>query len=160
MNTYCFRAYLNRLLCQCLSVGTLTTLGLLLGLAPNLSGRSPNLVFSSAAYADSSGVSDPEVQKYAKAVLDIEPGRLAAYREIKQKVGSPPNIACSQPATIQDLPDKVRDIAVTYCKKSKQIVESNGLDVARFNQITVAAQNDSDLQKRIQSAMIAIQNGK
>ena len=160
MNTCYSRANLNRILCQCLSVGTLTTLSLLLGLAPNLSGSSPTLVFSSTAHADSVNVDDGEVYRFAKAVLAMEPLRLAAYNEIKKISGTPPSNACSQPESIQTLSTNVRDIAVNYCTQSKKIVESNGLDVVRFNQIMAAAQSDEELQKRIQNAMIALQNGR
>lgn len=160
MNTCDSPAHLNRILYHCLSIGTLTTLNLLLGLAPNLSASSPTLIFSSEARADSLSINDGEVYKFAKAVLAMEPLRLAAYNEIKRITGTPPSIACSQPESIQTLPPNVRDIAVNYCNQSKKIVESNGLEVGRFNQITAAAQSDGELQKRVENAMITLQNGR
>ena len=127
------------------------------GLTPDLSGRSITLVFGSAAYAQD--VSNAEVTKYARAVLVMEPVRQAAFNQIKSVIGSGdvPPIVCHKPQSLDALPGDARNIAVTYCSRSKEIVESNGLTIGRFNTITMNLQNDSNLKKRIQDELIRIQ---
>ena len=145
------------MLSRTLVVGALTTLGLLSGHVPDLSGSSA-LVFSSAAYAQP--VSDPEVTNYARAVLVMEPVRQTAFNEIKKMIGSGdvPPIVCHKSKSLDALPGNARNIAVTYCNNSKEIVESNGLSIARFNAITVNLQNDPDLKRRIHDELLRIQN--
>lgn len=146
------------MLSRSLVVGAFATVGLLFGLAPDLSGRETALVFSSAAYAQD--VSDTEVTNYARAVLLMEPVRQTAFNEIKKMIGSGdiPPIVCHKPESLDALPGNARSIAVDYCNRSKSIVESNGLTIARFNAITVNLQNDPDLKKRVHNELIRIQN--
>jgi hypothetical protein len=87
----------------------------------------------------------------------MEPGRQAAYNEIKRIVGSPPNIACSQPNSLRSLPGNAQAIAINYCKQSQKIVESNGLSIGLFNQITVEAQKNSEVATQIKNEMIRLQ---
>lgn len=145
------------MLSRTLVVGALTTLGLLSGHAPDLSGSSA-FVFSSAAYAQP--VSDPEVTNYARAVLVMEPVRQTSFNEIKKMIGSGDvrPIVCHKSESLDALPGNARNIAVTYCNRSKEIVESNGLSIARFNSITVNLQNDPDLKRRIHDELLRIQN--
>jgi hypothetical protein len=140
-----------------LVVGTLTTVGLLSGLAPDLSGRSEFLIFSSAAYAQA--ISDAEVRNYAQAVLQAEPVRQAALDEIKTMIGSEntSSIVCHNPESLDALPDKAQDVAVDFCNQYKEIVESHALTITRFNEITVNLQKDPDLEKRIQNELLRIQ---
>lgn len=145
---YGSRIHLNRILSQSLIVGVLSAVGLLSGLAPGLSGRLPVFVIGDSALAQT--ISDAEVVSYARAVLAIEPKRQAAYEEIQKKSGSVPAIVCSDSASINKLAGNVRNIAVNFCNQSKDLVEKNGLNIARFNEITTLQQNDSALQKRIQ----------
>jgi hypothetical protein len=156
MTLYSSRRSLNRVLSQCLSVGTLAALSLLLGFAPGLSERSHSLDFSSQAYAQSR-FTNKDLINYARAVLAMEPGRQAAYNEIKRIVGSPPNIACSQPNSLRSLPGNAQAIAVNYCKQSQKIVQSNGLSIELFNQITVEAQKNSEVATQIKNEMIRLQ---
>lgn len=150
---YGSRINLKGLLSQSLIVGALSAAGLLSGLVPGLSGRLPVLVIGDAARAQT--ISDAEVVNYARAVLAIEPKRQAAYQEIQNKSGSAsvPPIVCSDSTSINKLPGNVRNIAVKFCNDSKAIVETNGLNIARFNEITSLQQNDSALQKRIQDEL-------
>lgn len=145
------------MLLRSLVVGAFATVGLS-GLALDLSGRSSTLVFSSAAYAQD--FSNAEVTKYAQAVLVIERVRQTAFNQIKNVIGSGdvPPIVCHKPQSLDALPDNARNIAVTYCSRSKEIVESNGLTIGRFNTITTNLQSDSNLKKRIQDELIRIQN--
>lgn len=158
MNTHKSQAYLNRALRQCLSVGSLTTLSLLLGWAPYISGRFPTLVFASSAYAQA-GFSDGEVYKFAKAGYEVELRRQEAYSKIKAAIGRvPPDIDCSQ-SSMPAIPDNAKAIAVQFCRDSQNIVSNSGLDIPRFNQIAVAKQSDSGLNQRIQKAVSCVQNG-
>ncbi|MBD2743348.1 DUF4168 domain-containing protein [Coleofasciculus sp. FACHB-1120] len=155
MTLYSSRRSLNRVLSQCLSVGTLAALSLLLGFAPGLSERSHSLDFSSQAYAQT--FSTQKLINFARAVLAMEPGRQAAYNEIKRIVGSPPNIACSQPNSLRSLPGNAQAIAINYCKQSQKIVQSNGLSIEEFNLITVEAQKNSEVAAQIKNEMIRLQ---
>ncbi len=104
-------------------------------------------------------VSAEEVENYAKAVLAIEQSRQAAYNEIQQIINEEqvPNFNCIQADTIYALPGNVRDIAVNYCERAKDIGETQGLTMTQFNAITVTAQSDSELLKRIQNELVRLQ---
>lgn len=154
-----FEPRLNRMFLQALIVGAFATVGLLSGIAPDLlSGHSPTLVFSSAAYAQD--VSDAEVKSYAQAVLKAEPVRQAALDKIKKMLGTEntDSIGCHNPESLDTLPDKAQNVAVDFCNEYKNLVESHGLTITRFNEITVNLQNDPNLEKRIQSELLHIQN--
>jgi hypothetical protein len=153
-----FQPRLNRMLLRALVVGAFATVGLLSGIAPDLSGRSPTLVFISAAYAQD--VSDAEVKSYAQAVLKAEPVRQAASDEIKKILGSEntDSIVCHNPESLDTLPDSAQNVAVDFCNEYKNIVEGYGLTITRFNEITVNLQNDPNLEKRIQRELLRIQN--
>lgn len=158
MTSFCSRRYVNRVLSQCLSVGTFATLSLLLGIAPGFSGGYQTVEFNSVAYAQASNVTNEEVTKVARAILAMEPGRQSAYNDIKKLVGSPPNIICGRPNTLRSLPRNAQAIARNYCQQSQKIIQSNGLTNERFNQVTIAAQSDKDLQTRIQNEMLRLQS--
>jgi hypothetical protein len=104
-------------------------------------------------------VSAEEVENYAKAVLAIEQSRQAAYNEIQQIINEEqvPNFNCLQADTIYALPGNVRDIAVNYCERAKDIGETQKLTMTQFNAITVTAQSDSELLKRIQNELVRLQ---
>lgn len=148
--------HISRLLLKFLAVSILSTVGLVSGLIPGFSAGSPRLVFGTVAQAQ---VNEKEITSYAQTVLDLEPVRQQAYEAIKRKIGSNnvPNIVCSQPDSINSLPRNIREIAVKYCKDSKQIVEINGLTITQFNAITVSLQNNSSLQQQVQAEMLRLQ---
>lgn len=152
-----FPLHLNRMLSQSLIVGAFATVGVLSGVAPDLSARSNALIFSSAAYAQA--ISNTEVTNYARSVLVMEPVRQTAFTEIKKMIsGDIPPIVCHKPGSLNALPGNARKIAVNYCKRSQEIVESNGLTINRFNAITVNLQNNPDLKRRIHNELIRIQD--
>ncbi|WP_232285661.1 DUF4168 domain-containing protein [Crocosphaera chwakensis] len=104
-----------------------------------------------------SNFSDEEVTNYAQTVLKIEDQRRIAYDQIEAVIDDqPPEIACDQPQTIKQLPDKAQKIAVEFCNESKQIAQDSGLSSNQFNAITENAQKDASLKTRIQNAMIRI----
>ncbi len=152
------RVWLTRVLSQSLMVGVISSAGLLVGLTPKLSEYLPNFLFSASAYAQA--VSDTDVANYARSVLAIEPIRQSAYEDIKRQLApnqAIPQIVCNQPDSLAQLPGNVRTIVVNFCQQSKDIVEGNGLTIARFNEITVTQQNDPNVQRRIQAALLRIQ---
>lgn len=161
MMNFCHPYFLlnfNRMLLRSLVVSAIATVGLLSGLTFNTSRSDNAVLFSAAAYAQD--VNDTQVSNYAAAVLKAEPVRQQAYDEIKNIIGSSniPPIVCNKPESLDSLPGNARSIAVDYCSQYKQIVESNGLTIGRFNEITVNMQNNSNLKSRIQAEMLRIQS--
>ncbi|NJO80327.1 MAG: DUF4168 domain-containing protein [Cyanobacteria bacterium RM1_2_2] len=158
---------LQRRLMQVLVVSTLSTVGLLLGIVPSFKPAPDSSMFhltlSHAAYAQagSQAVSNDEVQSYARSVLAIEPIRVKAYEEIQKMTGSDdvPVVACHRPSSLSELPENIRDVAIDYCNQAIAIVERNNLTITRFNQITIAHQNNRGLSDRIQQVINQIQNG-
>jgi len=103
-------------------------------------------------------VSTEEVTNYAKAVLEIEPRRQAAYNDIQKNSSDEtvPEIFCTRADTIAPLPKSVQDIAVNYCNQSKKIGTKHDLTMQKFNAITVTAKSDPELQRRIYNELIRL----
>lgn len=152
---YCVPSHRDRLLSKSLLVVIISTMGWLSGLAPGFSGRAPLLGFNPAVLAQAFSAQD--VTNYARTVLALEPARKDALGRIERILGKVPAIVCSDSKTIDALSGDARTIAVNFCNESKKIVESNGLTINTFNQMTATVQNDSALQQRIQQEMIRIQ---
>jgi hypothetical protein len=148
---------LSQMLSRSLIVVTLSSASVLSGLVPSLA-EGQLLEFSSAAHAQA--VSNAEVTQYARSVLVMEPVRQTAFNEIKRIIASDniPSIVCNQPRSFSSLPTDARNIAVEFCKRSRQIVESNGLPIDRFNAITVNLQNDANLERRVKNELLRLQN--
>lgn len=119
---------------------------------------SATLVFSNAAYAQQA-ITAEEIVSYVRSLIAIEPIRQVAYEEIKRILGTGevPAIACHRRNSLNSLDRRIRQIAVRYCNRSIQIVESNHLSINRFNTITVARQTDPNLADRIRQALIRAQ---
>lgn len=145
----------NQILSKSLLVGTISAAGVFAGWMPGLPGHSPTLVFGTAAQAQDIG--NEEITRYARAVLAMEPKRLEAYNEIKGMVGSVPPVVCNETKSINTLPGSLRVIAVNYCDQAKKIIETNGLTVARFNDITLNQKADPALKQRIQLELLRLQ---
>jgi len=143
---------------QTLIVGTLATVGLMTGVIPDITAHNSSLIFSSVAAAQQQ-VDSKEIRNYALAVLGMEPTRQQAYDEIKRIINKePPAIVCNKPDSFNALPSNARNIAANYCKRSKEIVESNGLTISRFNEITQQLQKDDNLKRRISNELLRVQN--
>lgn len=144
-----FRFCPNRLLSRSLAVSTLTIIGLLSGLTPDLLGQSR----STSAYAQS--VSDVELTRFARAAFTIELRRRAIEQEIKSRTGgNVPEIGCYQPEKMAALPENIRDIVRDFCDFSKQTIKGNQLTVSRFNAIKANYENDPALKKRVDSELL------
>lgn len=137
---------------------TLALAGVLSGTVPSLpSNSSTSLRFEQAASAQA--VSETEVRDYAAIVLQMEPRRQTVLRDIETIIGSKPEaIPCYQTRTLRRLPQDARELAVSYCNAYKELIESRGLSIVRFNQITEQAQADEELKRRIQAAMLETQS--
>jgi hypothetical protein len=114
---------------------------------------------TSKAYGQAPPVNNTEIKSYAQAVLAMEPARQRAFEEIKKLIGSGeiPKIVCNDPNSINGLPKKAQDIAVTYCTRSQKIVEDNGLGIDRFNKITIELQINSSLKREVYNTLLLLQ---
>ena len=147
---------LNRMLRQSLFAGIISAAALAGGWAPGLYGQSASLVFGASAQAQE--ISNQEITNYARAVLAIEPRRVEAYNEIKGMAGgSVPRVVCNETQEINRLSGSVRGIAVNYCQQAKKVIETNGLTVNRFNQLTLLQQANPAVKKQIQAELLRLQ---
>jgi hypothetical protein len=140
---------LYQILFQPLILATITTASLISG----------TFVFSYQVVAQTLNVNNVEVDRYAKAVLAVEPMRQQAFEKIKKLIISKevPQVICNDPKTVNALPDKAKDIAVNYCNQSQKIVEDSGLSVERFNQITLEKEKNNVLKRQIYKALLNLQ---
>lgn len=124
---------------------------------------------TSAAIAQTS-ISNEEITQYARAVLEIDQYRNAAYTEIKDILLtvdmniSEINVSCTDTQNLSDVPRSVRrsvrEILTSYCNQSQDTVEENGLSPRRFNEITAAHEADQNLFERIQQELLRLQQGE
>lgn len=115
--------------------------------------------FSVKAHAQNLSVNQNEITSYAQALLAMEPARQQAFGEIKKIVGNGnvPKIVCNEPSSMNGLPNRARDIAVNYCKRSQEIVENHGLSIDRFNRITMEIPNNNRLKQQIYETLVRLQ---
>ncbi len=142
-----------------LAVGALSASTVLLGLVPDLAAAPGLSRFSSAAMAQE--MSDTEIRDYVRAVQEIENLRRNAYQEIQSHLPSGqqlPNISCHQRDSINGLNRQARQIAISYCNASIQVVERLELSVEGFNRIHAAQQSDRALADRIRRELIRLRS--
>ncbi len=114
--------------------------------------------FSQASSTE--GISSPELKKYAKALIEIEPLRISALETISKRVeGNLPNLMCHQPESMSSLPSDARRVFVSYCNQSKSIAQGYGLGMERFNEITNLVLSNPRLQGRLQRQVTCVQDG-
>lgn len=111
------------------------------------------------AIAQPVSINKKEINNYAQAVLAMEPARQQAFEKIKKIIGSKdvPQIICHDPKSFNPLPKNAKEIAVNYCKQSKEIVEKSGLTVEKFNTITVEIQTNNKLKDQLYDALLLLQ---
>ena len=104
-------------------------------------------------------ITEEEITNYAKALLAIEGSRQTAFSEIEQLMNPDPipQLTCTQPDSLKELPSDVQGIAVNYCNTAKDIGISQGFSMAQFNAITATAISDMNLQRQIQNELIRLQ---
>ena len=132
----------NKIYVRIIASAGLAAIGLMSGLIPEVSRRSPNLdgvqspSISLAVYAYAQQFTPVEAENYAKAGYEVELLRREVYKEIKNLINQPPsNIVCDRQETLNDLETNVREIAERYCSQSQQIVRQNNLTINRFNEL-------------------------
>jgi len=103
-------------------------------------------------------ISNEQVTIYAQAVMDIESHRQQAYSEIQRIMGdNPPEILCDQSDSYNNLPKDAQKVAIAYCQNSESIVKDTGMTVSEFNEMTQKVREDQELERRVQDAMIQLQ---
>jgi ABC-type transport system substrate-binding protein len=156
VNIYGFPYSLKQTFIRSLLTSILAVMGVMGGDVPEFSTHSPlKLSFGFSAYTQDFNQS--QIDKYAKAVLEIETRRQTAYQQIQKIIDrTPPNIICNQPDSFKELPRNAQTIAVNYCNESKAIVQNSGLTVSQFNEMTNKVRSDQELKRRVQNAMIRL----
>ncbi|NEP12540.1 MAG: DUF4168 domain-containing protein [Symploca sp. SIO2C1] len=136
-------------------MGLLAAIGLLSGIAPELSLDSHTLVFSSSAYAQATftktNVDDAELVRFVRASIRMEIARQQAYEDIKRNNGGKvPEIPdCS----LQGLSGVVRDIWEQFCKQSERYIREEGFSNERYNEILRMRQQNPKLEIRIEQEL-------
>lgn len=148
---------LNKILTRSLLTVALTTIGLVSGVVPSIHKNTVSLQFDTAVFAQE--FSNQQIRSYAQVVLDMESARQTVIRNIERIIGrKPAEIPCYNSRTLRELPRDAEELARKYCTDYQQAIErQQGLDVSSFNEITAQAQTDANLKRRIQNAMIEIQ---
>lgn len=141
---------LNQVISRSLLVTFLASIGVLGGLAPNLSFSSPHLILSSSAFAQS--INDDELRRFAQAAYAIERKRQAVVEGIVRRNLPVPDTTCAAGGNI---PAELRD----FCDFSRQIIEANQLSVGRFQQIRSAVQSDPTLKQKVDAELRRLQSG-
>ncbi len=141
-----------------LTTSILAMLSILIGFAPDYHSWQ-SLSRNTSILAYSQDLSEVQINKYAKAILNIESERKQAYTNIQSILGKePPEIICNQSDTMRNLVPDAQKIAVNYCLKSKQYVESSGLTVTEFNTITKKVRESQSLEKLIGQRMLKLKS--
>ena len=123
---------------------------------------SSSMIFSNAKVYANGSIGEEEIKKYAQTAIEIEKNRQQTYEKIKKMFPDSdniPKIVCNDPKSFNSLPANAKKIADNFCKRSQQIVESNGLSVERFNKITEASNKDSIIKQKIYEALLKEQSG-
>ncbi|MBW4662748.1 MAG: DUF4168 domain-containing protein [Chroococcus sp. CMT-3BRIN-NPC107] len=139
--------YPNRMLLRSLVILGFSSVGLLSGLAPDVSGRF-GIVFNTAAYAQE--FSDSDIAKFARAAFPIEIERRKTEQKIRAMTGgNVPEIGCDRQEDISNLSGDIRSAVVDFCKFSADKIRENGLEVGRFNAIKIKYSSDLAFKKRV-----------
>jgi len=141
---------LNQVISRSLLVTFLASIGVLCGLAPNLSFRCPHLILSSSAFAQS--ISDDEVKRFAQAAYAIEKKRQSIVQGIVRRNLQIPDDTCATGGNIS--PPELKD----FCDFSRDTLKANQLTVGRFEQIRKAMQSDTKLKEKIDAELSSLQN--
>lgn len=149
VNSYISRSYTK--LTKIVLISILTTTAIVSGVVPEISWQTAQVNFSNKVLAQS----DEELQRYARALSEIEKLRQTTWSQIESMVGSDKasQVACNQPSSISSLDNDARNLANDYCKKSEAIVKKHGFTNAKFNEITKSVQTNPTLQKKVQGFM-------
>ncbi|MGA9379489.1 MAG: DUF4168 domain-containing protein [Phormidium sp.] len=143
-----FLSSLNQVIPRTLLVTFLASIGVLGGLAPNLSFHSPHSILSSSAFAQS--ISDDELRRYVQAASTIERKRLALVEGIVRRNLPVPDTTCAAGGNTSA---ELRE----FCDFSRQTIVANQLTVGRFEQIRNAVKLDPTLKQRVDAELQRLQ---
>lgn len=120
----------------------------LTGIVPAGSGHGvAQITWSSAAVAQPVS----KIRNYAGAVLEIEPLRRKAYKDVRRMMnGNLPNDVCRH----EQLPINVKSVCSSFFDESANIIRRNNLSIGEFNELTQKSQSDSGLMNLIQQELI------
>ncbi|WP_164920799.1 DUF4168 domain-containing protein [Thermosynechococcus vestitus] len=98
-----------------------------------------------------------EITTYARVVLEIEPIRQKYYRQAQAAFqGQVPSNACFG-MNPQHIPSGLEAICASYGWEAIQVLKKYNMSLEQFNAITLRAQQDSTLSRRIQAEMLRLQ---
>ncbi len=154
---------LNKLYIRLIGSSILASVGIMLGLIPQISLKSaeidPLMTISLSANAYGQQFTPAETESYAKAGYELELLRREVYQEIKNLIDEPPpNIACDQRSTLDNLKPEVKNIANRYCTESRQIVQRHNLSINRFNQLKTQYERQDRFYQQVQQVLLKLQN--
>jgi hypothetical protein len=153
---------LNQLCVRLISSSILASLGIMLGLTPEISIQSTEInslvVVSLASRAYGQQITPAETENYAKAGYEVELLRRKVYQEIKNLIKEPPpNILCDQQSTIDQLKPEIKNIANRYCTQSRQIVQRHNLSINRFNELKSYYDRQDAFYQQVQGVLLKLQ---
>lgn len=154
---------LNQLCVRLINSSILASLGIMLGLTPEISIQSTEInsliTISLASSAYGQQFTPAETENYAKAGYEVELLRRKVYQEIKNLIKEPPpNILCDQQSTIDQLNSKIKNIANRYCTESRQIVQRHNLSINRFNELKSYYDRQDTFYQQVQEVLLKLQN--
>ena len=158
---------LNKLFVRIINTSVLASIGLAIGLIPEIEilRRSleinviPSIRVSLSNDAYAQEFTPEETRNYAKAGYQIELLRRKLYQETKNLINQPPpNIVCDNRATIDSLEPEVREIADRFCNQTPEIVKQNNLTIERYNQLTTYYNRQDSFYQQVQSILLELQN--
>ncbi|MEO1671585.1 MAG: DUF4168 domain-containing protein [Cyanobacteria bacterium J06631_2] len=154
---------MNKLCVRLITSSVLASLGVIVGLAPEISERSSNVDalvnISFANTASAQQFTSTETESYARAGYEVELLRREVYQELKSLMNEPPpSIVCDQRSTIDSLKPEAKAIANRYCTQSRQIVQQNNLSINRFNELKTHYDNKDGFYDQVQEILIRLQN--
>jgi hypothetical protein len=100
-------------------------------------------------------VTSQELQNYARALTQIEPLRQSAVASIQSRLRqrSVPPLQCTDLSKLPVSDNNVRNIVWHYCRQSFQVIQRNGLNHIRFQEITEAQAENPGLRMMIWNQM-------
>ena len=156
---------LNQIYIRVISSSVLASLGILLGLVPELSmrspvaDRSPSLTVSFSTLVAAQEFTPEETNNYAKAGFEVEMLRREIYQEIKTIVNRPPgDIVCDREETLADLEPEVRQLTEDFCSQTIEIVQRNNLSVDRYNELKSYYDRRDTFYQEVQKILLKLQN--
>ncbi len=163
---YPFHSFIRYPATRLFAVGLLSLMGAVLSVPTQTvdsvaNSRVPLFSIGQSAAAQTPSITDAEVARYARAILDIEPIRQEATEELSSilETNSLPSVTCDNTDSYSNMSREARRVVVGYCNESRTIVEGYELSIRQFNRITEQQRNNPRLRDRIQQELMRMQRG-